>query len=96
MTKVSIKKASLFDALNYYVLAYRAYVAARTLLLRAHYLPAATLADTCLEKYIKCILATRGIKVNVVTRLRPARRRTPKPSLQPDLLRLAAPAFADG
>ena len=65
MTKVQVKNASAVDPLHYYALAYRDYIAARTLLLQAQYLPAATLASTCLEKYIKCILATLGIRVNL-------------------------------
>jgi HEPN domain-containing protein len=65
MVKLRVKQASKFDSHHYHVLAYRDYIAARTLLLKGEHMPAAMLASTALEKYIKCILAIHGVKLNL-------------------------------
>lgn len=65
MAKLHVKRATTRDGLHFRTLGLRDFLGARCLLLNGHYVQGATLASTALEKYLKCVLATTGVKANV-------------------------------
>lgn len=65
MAKRRVRKVNPQDAHHFQMLGFRDYEAARRLLLSDMLLPGATLASTALEKYLKCILATKGVRISL-------------------------------
>ena len=65
MANLRVRGVNPRDAKHFQMLGFRDYEAARRLLLSDLLLQGATLASTALEKYLKCLLAIKGSRINL-------------------------------